>query len=101
MIKRAIYYWSGIYRTQLQTGMGYKELKSVISINVMNFNIIEQTERFHTMYHLHEDVDKFNLTNIMEFHFIDRKSTRLNSSHVAISYAVVCLKKKNAREQTP
>src|SRR5690625_7085328 len=26
---------------------------------------------------------------------LDRKSTRLNSSHVAISYAVVCLKKKN------
>src|SRR5437870_10311251 len=29
----------------------------------------------------------------------DRKSTRLNSSHVAISYAVFCLKKK--RTQTP
>src|SRR5690625_6276906 len=28
---------------------------------------------------------------------IDRKSTRLNSSHVAISYAVFCLKKKNKR----
>src|SRR5215510_12228067 len=26
----------------------------------------------------------------------DRKSTRLNSSHVAISYAVFCLKKKNS-----
>src|SRR5690606_41543600 len=26
---------------------------------------------------------------------IDRKSTRLNSSHVKISYAVFCLKKKN------
>src|SRR5207253_8652231 len=26
--------------------------------------------------------------------FPDRKSTRLNSSHVAISYAVFCLKKK-------
>ena len=25
----------------------------------------------------------------------DRKSTRLNSSHVVISYAVFCLKKKN------
>src|SRR5690625_5380707 len=25
---------------------------------------------------------------------IDRKSTRLNSSHVAISYAIFCLKKK-------
>src|SRR3989442_7592523 len=26
--------------------------------------------------------------------FVDRKSTRLNSSHVRISYAVFCLKKK-------
>src|SRR5690625_6728455 len=26
--------------------------------------------------------------------WLDRKSTRLNSSHVAISYAVFCLKKK-------
>src|SRR5215510_16093842 len=30
----------------------------------------------------------------------DRKSTRLNSSHVAISYAVFCLKKKKTTETT-
>src|SRR5207253_9590541 len=30
----------------------------------------------------------------------DRKSTRLNSSHVAISYAVFCLKKKNKAQET-
>src|SRR5207253_11453151 len=29
---------------------------------------------------------------------LDRKSTRLNSSHVAISYAVFCLKKKNTHQ---
>src|SRR5699024_12654308 len=29
----------------------------------------------------------------------DRKSTRLNSSHVSISYAVFCLKKKKDRHQ--
>src|SRR2546426_7629064 len=28
----------------------------------------------------------------------DRKSTRLNSSHLVISYAVFCLKKKKTRE---
>src|SRR3712207_8914029 len=28
-------------------------------------------------------------------HTLDRKSTRLNSSHANISYAVFCLKKKN------
>src|SRR5271169_6998160 len=31
----------------------------------------------------------------------DRKSTRLNSSHGSISYAVFCLKKKNTQTSTP
>src|SRR5690606_36002157 len=31
----------------------------------------------------------------------DRKSTRLNSSHVKISYAVFCLKKKKYKEEWP
>src|SRR5437870_11412119 len=31
----------------------------------------------------------------------DRKSTRLNSSHVAISYAVFCLKKKKQNTVKP
>src|SRR6266540_4145876 len=30
----------------------------------------------------------------------DRKSTRLNSSHITISYAVFCLKKKTANAET-
>src|SRR5437868_12306905 len=30
----------------------------------------------------------------------DRKSTRLNSSHVSISYAVFCLKKKKTKSPT-
>src|SRR5688500_19088924 len=30
----------------------------------------------------------------------DRKSTRLNSSHLVISYAVFCLKKKKIRNKT-
>src|SRR3712207_7633011 len=32
---------------------------------------------------------------------LDRKSTRLNSSHANISYAVFCLKKKNITHQSP
>src|SRR2546426_3850848 len=31
----------------------------------------------------------------------DRKSTRLNSSHLVISYAVFCLKKKNKPQRLP
>src|SRR2546427_8951887 len=42
------------------------------------------------------DVQKRQLLGdvIMQFGRIDRKSTRLNSSHSQISYAVFCLKKK-------
>src|SRR5437667_8070896 len=31
--------------------------------------------------------------------FADRKSTRLNSSHITISYAVFCLKKKKKKQK--
>src|SRR3712207_8328500 len=34
-------------------------------------------------------------TDVLGFTLVDRKSTRLNSSHANISYAVFCLKKKN------
>src|SRR5256885_13237988 len=38
----------------------------------------------------------FSLDEVsLDFCVIDRKSTRLNSSHLVISYAVFCLKKKN------
>src|SRR5437868_8462201 len=36
--------------------------------------------------------------NSLTFNVGDRKSTRLNSSHVSISYAVFCLKKKNHKQ---
>src|SRR3712207_8375367 len=37
----------------------------------------------------------FGITSILDFKEEDRKSTRLNSSHANISYAVFCLKKKS------
>src|SRR5699024_12177942 len=36
----------------------------------------------------------------VHFGMADRKSTRLNSSHVSISYAVFCLKKKKKEKTT-
>src|SRR5947207_12613809 len=37
------------------------------------------------------------ITSVDRGHAQDRKSTRLNSSHTVISYAVFCLKKKKQR----
>src|SRR5699024_12265105 len=45
-------------------------------------------------------IDKSKKT-ATKIHEGDRKSTRLNSSHVSISYAVFCLKKKSDEHRTP
>src|SRR5690625_5408947 len=52
------------------------------------------SEFFYTI--LHEMIQKLHQTlgPSRAKRALDRKSTRLNSSHVAISYAVFCLKKK-------
>ena len=41
--------------------------------------------------------DQAQLNGVVKTFLIDRKSTRLNSSHVVISYAVFCLKKKKSK----
>lgn len=71
MVKRSIYYWSEVYSAPFEKGMFYKTLQPVIAINIMNFNLIKETKRFHTAYHLYEDEEKFKLSDIMEFHFIE------------------------------
>ncbi|WP_240377290.1 Rpn family recombination-promoting nuclease/putative transposase [Bacillus piscicola] len=71
MVKRSIYYWSTVYRAPMKRRMGYSELRPVIAINIMNFSLFEQTDRFHTTYHLYEDEECFRLTDVMEFHFLE------------------------------
>src|SRR3989454_6901827 len=47
-------------------------------------------------------VGVFRLMRVLDRYDIrDRKSTRLNSSHLVISYAVFCLKKKNKKTEDP
>src|SRR5438128_3640159 len=51
----------------------------------------------------HVDIDPFRggaqKTPFVHADDLDRKSTRLNSSHGSISYAVFCLKKKKANKE--
>ena len=55
---------------------------------------LRQTSEMIVSAAIQEDADVIALSILSGAH-IDRKSTRLNSSHVVISYAVFCLKKKN------
>src|SRR5260221_8972842 len=46
-------------------------------------------------------VDHLELRCANRGDILDRKSTRLNSSHTVISYAVFCLKKKKNKRDSP
>src|SRR3712207_7811836 len=77
------------------------------SVKVLANPVIAYPDRAATFYtHLisHEDREQlasvqFGPTFLQEF-VQDRKSTRLNSSHANISYAVFCLKKKKKHNLT-
>src|SRR5256885_823997 len=50
-----------------------------------------------TLYTVSPDESLASAVQVMSERDIDRKSTRLNSSHLVISYAVFCLKKKKKK----
>src|SRR2546429_1604051 len=61
---------------------------------VHDFNFVDVVES--EVGEIHVAAGKIHGSSI-DKHFGDRKSTRLNSSHGYISYAVFCLKKKKKR----
>src|SRR5690625_221963 len=65
-------------------GSGYIRLLMMIVVPLVMVSIIQAII----------NLEKTSELGKMSAWIIDRKSTRLNSSHVAISYAVFCLKKK-------
>lgn len=71
--KRAIYYWAKLVTEQLSEGMMFKELKKTISINIMDFNFIPNTDEMHNCYKIINTAtgkdDK--LHDIFELHYVE------------------------------
>ncbi|MDQ0218405.1 Rpn family recombination-promoting nuclease/putative transposase [Peribacillus cavernae] len=72
MVQRSLFYWSHLYKEPMSAGSSYLELKPVITINILNFNLFQtETNKFHTTFHLYEDDDQFKLTNVLEMNFVE------------------------------
>src|SRR5438045_9762363 len=69
------------------------ELAVVIGARAKNVSV-EHARDFIFGYGIGEDISDRDLQKSEKQFGRDRKSTRLNSSHLGISYAVFCLKKK-------
>src|SRR5690606_39479513 len=78
-------------RERLARAMGYRDTSESTALDAFEADLVAHRARVRR---IHEDLYYRPLLEA----FADRKSTRLNSSHVKISYAVFCLKKKNENE---
>src|SRR5690625_5770551 len=83
---------------RVKTNLTLEAIVNNENIEVTEEDIDAELEKMASMYGTEVEQLKQmlggNADAIKEDLKLDRKSTRLNSSHVAISYAVFCLKKK-------
>ena len=71
MDKRTLFYWGKLFNENISKGEDYRNLKKVITINILDFDYID-LEKFHTKFHLWEDEAKdYMLTDLVEIHFIE------------------------------
>src|SRR5690606_40324729 len=91
---------SGEIRVHIDSNSEDDNAKTAFEI-FRSLNMHKTEERNAVLFHINFDKRYLTIVGDEGIHKkVDRKSTRLNSSHVKISYAVFCLKKKNRINQT-
>ena len=82
--KRAILYWAKLVTEQLSEGMMYKELKKTISINILDYDFVPDTEEVHSCYKIINTAtgkdDK--LHDVFELHYIELKKFNKTSHQI-------------------
>jgi predicted transposase/invertase (TIGR01784 family) len=68
--KRAFYYWAKVYSDQLESKYKYDKLRKTISINILNFDYVDE-EDFHNVYKVYNEKSKKELSSVFEMHFIE------------------------------
>ena len=70
--ERFLYYWAGLYGSQLKEKEQYTQLKPTISIILLDFDYLPETA-WHNIYHICNDLSKQRLTDHFAMHFIEIK----------------------------
>ena len=68
--KRALYYWSKVYSSQIESGEDYEKLRKTISINILDFNYLKE-EDFHSEFKIYNTKTLKEFSNMFEMHFIE------------------------------
>ena len=69
--RRTVYHFSVIYANQMYKGMDYINLAKTVTINILDFKYLDETQKYHSTFHLYEDEEKFLFTDMEEIHIIE------------------------------
>ncbi|MFF1994398.1 Rpn family recombination-promoting nuclease/putative transposase [Bacillus mycoides] len=71
MIERSLFYWSGMYYSQMTQGMKYTELRPTICINIVDFILFPEEKDFHNINTVMNRKSKRIITENMQLHFLE------------------------------
>ncbi|MES9785076.1 Rpn family recombination-promoting nuclease/putative transposase, partial [Bacillus thuringiensis] len=71
MIERSLFYWSGMYYSQMTQGMKYTELRPTICINIVDFILFPEEKEFHNVNTVMNIKSKRIITENMQLHFLE------------------------------
>lgn len=69
--ERSTFYLAKLLATQPGINRTYSNIRKCIAINILDFKHFKETDRYHTVFHIREDVENFKFTDIMEWHIIE------------------------------
>ncbi|MHB1404445.1 MAG: Rpn family recombination-promoting nuclease/putative transposase [Desulfitobacteriaceae bacterium] len=76
MANRSLFYWAELFSRQMVQKQAYVTLKDTITINILNFEYLQETDEFHSEFGLLEKKRHFSLTDALAMHFIEMPKLR-------------------------
>ena len=90
---RALYYWSKLYTSQLSEGDKYKRLHPVISINILEFELLPELPGFHNFFLITEGrYREYVLTDHLVIHFLELSKLKESGNSSKIEKWMLYLK---------
>lgn len=76
MRKRTVYYLSRMIARRLKTAEDYQEINKTVAINILDFDLLDQTNRFHNVFRFKEIHTSIELTDVAEIHTMELPELR-------------------------
>jgi predicted transposase/invertase (TIGR01784 family) len=69
--KRSLFYWSKLYPETLKKGEPYYNLKKSIVISIVNFDLVKESKKYHSIFKIKEKDENYIFTDDLELHYIE------------------------------